>query len=736
MIRTATLCAALLILAGSVRSAPASPDLVDVEFSSSIATPPAAWVDDVPEGFVDEMVFAPKWNTTGFLVLGENDFITWRKKGRVERWLNGVYLSPPIVDISEEVGNWNEHGLHGFVRDPNFDLNGYVYLYYVVDRYYLDNFGMPGYDPELSLDYVETIARITRYSVIDPSDPSSPVDPASRLILVGETIADGIPICGGSHGIGTLTFGEDDSLLFGTGDSFYGGAVPQANCLAAGILTPNTMIDNYRSQYLESPNGKILRIDPATGEGHSDNPFYDSMNPSSWTSRVWALGLRNPYRFSIRVDSETSRLQSGPGTIYVGDVGGNKWEELNVITGGGQDMGWPMWEGMEVSTYWLARTFPNPDAPNPLFGMPGCTQPNFTFDKLVIEDTLGALSWPNPCDPAQEIPTTIPLFVHTRPRVAWTHRDRGPTPMTMVPDYDAMGNAISLDIDDPSSSVAGTPYFGNCSIGGFWYTGTRFPAPFDTAFYSGDYAENWIKAFVFDDDHELVEVVDFASATDGVTFMAPGADGDSVYYLSYNPPEIHRIHYTDNARPVASATATPIFGPAPLSVRFDAGASVDPDGDALTYAWDFGDGERWTPIHTWVDPIYIYGSEDVTDLAQAITGGGTLSPPATTTGSGGGKRSRRLSVRGLYHFSRRSARRSVRPAWLIDRRPDGRRGSVPLDRVSPAGRARVPRSRLSRGVQLRIFRCATLIADRRDMGRDEQAVGARLRFADRSRATW
>src|SRR5690606_24890635 len=87
-----------------------------------------------------------------------------------------------------------------------------------------------------------------------------------------------------------------------------------------------------RSQSLRAQDptilaGKVLRIDPETGRGVPQNPYYgadvlDEASPgTSNASRVAALGLRNPFRLTVRDD----------GLIMVGDVGETAWEELNVI---------------------------------------------------------------------------------------------------------------------------------------------------------------------------------------------------------------------------------------------------------------------------------------------------------------------------------------------------------------------------------------------------------------------
>jgi glucose/arabinose dehydrogenase len=86
--------------------------------------------------------------------------------------------------------------------------------------------------------------------------------------------------------------------------------------------------------------GKILRIDPATGLGLADNPFFTG-NAADHSSRIWALGLRNPFRFC---------LVPGTGPIeqlYICNVGWETWEALDACRGG-ENFGWPCREGPEA----------------------------------------------------------------------------------------------------------------------------------------------------------------------------------------------------------------------------------------------------------------------------------------------------------------------------------------------------------------------------------------------------
>jgi len=579
-------------------------------------------VSSLPAGFVDELVFTTRPQTTGFVVRGEDDVVVWTKHGQVWRWLGGSFLPQPLVDITEEVADWNAHGLHGFAFDPHYESNGFVYLYYAVDRHHLDHFGTPSYDPQADEPFEPTIGRVTRFTVHDPADPATTVDPSTRTVLIGEDRYTGIPVCAATHGLGQLFFGQDDSLFFTCGDST--GTPLEFECLGLGIFRPKDFVGSLRSQLVDSPNGKIHRIDPATGDGLPSNPFYDPSRPRSWTSRVWALGVRQPYRAALR-PGHGPELHEHPGVIYVGDVGAGDWEEISVVTAGGQNFGWPMYEGYD------ARSTPgreNLDARNPLHGVAGCDQQYLLFNDLLVEDSLLPPSWPNPCDPLQEIPASVARFVHRRPAIAWGHGVGNLAPMTFVKDYDAQGAATFWSIDDPRAPVSGEPFSGNCSIGGTWYSGFTFPEPFRDVYFHADFGESWIRALEFDQDNELVALHPFASAAEKVTCLGTDPDQTALYYLRYDDHQIHRILYGANAAPTAGASVSPAFGPAPLLVHLSSADSTDPEDAPLQVTWDFGEGEPPSPVNTWAETVHLYPSQDVTASARPIqpTRNGLRSP--------------------------------------------------------------------------------------------------------------
>ncbi|HZJ69653.1 MAG TPA: PQQ-dependent sugar dehydrogenase, partial [Planctomycetota bacterium] len=339
-------------------------------------------VSPVPPGFTDEVV-GDAWNqAVGVTFASDGRAYVWQRGGRVYVVVNGIKLLQPLLDIGPEVANWGDHGLIGFALDPDFSANGYVYLLYVVDYHYLTKFGTPEYDPAANDYSHDTIGRVTRYTATAASGYSV-VDPASRLVLLGESITTGIPISGSSHGVGSLVFGEDGTLLVSTGDANPGDG--SGTLLSDGIIKPKENVASYRSQLLDGLSGKVLRLDPATGDGVPSNPWFDALAPRSPHSRVWTLGLRNPARMTLRPGTGASAPSAGqPGTLCVGDVGAETSEELSIVPSAGLDLGWPLYEGLLPSAYWTPQVYFNKDAINPLW-QPGhsgpCTQKFFSFQQ-------------------------------------------------------------------------------------------------------------------------------------------------------------------------------------------------------------------------------------------------------------------------------------------------------------------------------------------------------------------
>jgi fibronectin type 3 domain-containing protein len=602
---------------------------------------------DYPPGFSETEIHRPDgaaiWNeAVGMQFQSNGRLWVWERGGRV--WIvdEAQPVTTPVLNISDEVGAWTDHGMLGFALHPDFAVTGYIYLLYVVDRHHLVNCDSPrvgpvtcgpGYNPNTDDFNSATIGRLVRYKAVLPAGQTDysnavAIDPASRRTLLGDTSrsqpkSTGCPITHSSHGVGSLVFGMDGTLLLSCGDgaSFNvvdSGSAPDTafnQALADGIIRTAENVGAFRSQMIDSHAGKILRIDPETGDGIASNPFYDASAPRAPRSKVWTLGIRNGFRFTVRpLSGSHNPAEGNPGAIYLGDVGWNTYEEVNVIRTGGENLGWPLYEGLTSHAGYTATGAVNRDAPNPLFGTGGCSIQFFRFTDLLKQDTLNTPSWPNPCNASQQI-TSTDVFLHSRAALEYSH---GNTTARWAA-YDAAGNAVAQDTNSPApngANVIAPPFTGSSSQGGVWYTGDDFPATYKNTYFHADYSGQWIRNFLFDSNNVLHEVRDFMSGGGGVVETATNPVTGNLYYNAWTA-FVRKISYspTGNVPPIAVATATPVFGASPLLVNFNASGSHDPNNQALTYQWDFGDGGTSTaanPSHTYNAPAGVVTNFDAT----------------------------------------------------------------------------------------------------------------------------
>ncbi len=203
----------------------------------------------------------------------------------------------PTPFVTITVDPAGERGLIGVALDPNFALNNFVYVYYTV----------PGTPPH---------NRISRFT----ANGDVAVAGSEVVVLELDPLSSAT-----NHNGGALAFGGDGKLYVGVGE----------NALPANAQNPNTY------------HGKILRIN-SDGSIPAGNPFPAG---SDHAKRVWALGLRNPYVISVNGTN---------GKIFAIDVGANSWEEINDISVGGKNFGWPAAEGNTA----------DPQYTNPVFTYP------------------------------------------------------------------------------------------------------------------------------------------------------------------------------------------------------------------------------------------------------------------------------------------------------------------------------------------------------------------------------
>lgn len=223
--------------------------------------------------------------------LSEQEFYILEQAGRIQRIVrhNGRDESHVFADLRTRVESGpNEAGLLGMAFDPDFADNGRVYVSYTRE-------GSP---------------LVSILSCWLSRDNGQTLDLASEQVLLS------VPQPYGNHNGGDIHFGPDKLLYYGLGD---GGA--------AGDPEQN-------GQNTRTLLGSLLRLDVSGDKGYKippSNPFAQG----GGRAEIFAYGLRNPWRWSF--DRQT-------GDLWLGDVGQNRWEEVNRIVAGG-NYGWNLREG-------------------------------------------------------------------------------------------------------------------------------------------------------------------------------------------------------------------------------------------------------------------------------------------------------------------------------------------------------------------------------------------------------
>jgi glucose/arabinose dehydrogenase len=216
-------------------------------------------------------------------------FVT-EQPGRVRIVKNGVRLSTPFLDIRNRVSCCGERGLLSIAFHPDYRTNGFFFANYT---------DLNG----------ETI--VSRFRV-NPANPEQADATSEAMVLrIAQPYAN--------HNGGQLQFGPDGYLYVGTGD---GGSAGDPG---------------DRAQNPDELLGKMLRIDVDQESGYS----IPATNPiiAGKRSELWAIGLRNPWRFSFDMTT---------GDLFIADVGQNLWEEINfqpASSAGGENYGWRRMEG-------------------------------------------------------------------------------------------------------------------------------------------------------------------------------------------------------------------------------------------------------------------------------------------------------------------------------------------------------------------------------------------------------
>ena len=289
-------------------------------------------------GFRDEAVISKHGINSQLILqpismvfLPDNRMLVLSKNGEVvivdpESGASSSYMLLPNINEG------GERGLLDITLDPNFATNGYFYLYYTP--------ASPQHSRIARFQHNENAGGVT-----------STASPASETVIWQDT--DGYLGC--CHYGGGLDFGPDGKIWLTTSDKFI------ASTPGEGSTDVDLMLD------LTSTSGKIIRVNPDGSipdgsDGWAANPWaspHDGRNDS-----IWAYGLRNPFR---------ARWDETYGQMYIGEVGGNQQtiahDDLHVasLAGRGAFYGWPFYEGT-TNTYvnggkssYNPADFPSPD---------------------------------------------------------------------------------------------------------------------------------------------------------------------------------------------------------------------------------------------------------------------------------------------------------------------------------------------------------------------------------------
>src|SRR5579859_1264279 len=320
----------------------------------------------LPAGFVDETVVSGLWSPRDF-VFTPDGRILFAERGSdtssdinfasIRVFKNGGLL--PQRAITFHVCGDGERGFLGLALDPNFALNGYIYVYYTRQG-------------------TSTTCGYGTYS----NGTDGPRNRISRVTMAGDTVisnsekvlVDNIATDTGIHNAGGLHFGQDGYLYASVGNS--------------NLESPLAPSSQPMSQDLTRLGGKLLRLLPTNSDpdGYvtTGNPFDTA--PGAWKCgplanlppplpgsgtgpcrEIFAYGFRNPFRFAMQAGGTT-------GVPFVGDVGGGAWEELDQAVAGG-NYGWPVREGP-----CQAGTLCQP----PYHPAPGMIDPVYTYSHTTL----------------------------------------------------------------------------------------------------------------------------------------------------------------------------------------------------------------------------------------------------------------------------------------------------------------------------------------------------------------
>jgi glucose/arabinose dehydrogenase len=273
-----------------------------IEETPSPAFEPRVGLSLLAQGFSAPVALIPDGKISGRRFIVDQVGLIWTLTTQ------GEVISQPFLDLRDKMVNLNtsydERGLLGLAFHPNYHENGRFFVYYSAP---LRN-GAPG-----GWDHTSHISEFR----VSSENPDAADLATERILLQVDQPQS-------NHNAGQLAFGPDGTLYIALGD---GGA---ANDVGLGHTT-----NLGNGQDTSTLLGSILRIDVDSGDPYGipdDNPWLGKEGQAE----IFAYGLRNPYRFSFDA--------GGSNQLFAGDVGQNRWEEINIVSLG-NNYGWNVREG-------------------------------------------------------------------------------------------------------------------------------------------------------------------------------------------------------------------------------------------------------------------------------------------------------------------------------------------------------------------------------------------------------
>jgi glucose/arabinose dehydrogenase/PKD repeat protein len=493
-----------------------------------LPVPASAQSETLPPGFHDSIVISGLIRPTVVRFSPDGRVFVAEKSGIVKVFPSLTATTPTIfVDLTTNVDNYWDRGLLGMALDPGFPSNPYVYVLYAYDAPIggtapVWNDGCPT-PPGPNTDGCVVSGRLSRLTA------SGNVMSGPEKVLINAW-GQQFP----SHSLGALQFGADGALYASDGDGASMGTVDYGQFGGNPLGDPpggvgGTMQPPWaeggalRAQSLRRQpgepavlNGTVIRVDPSTGDALSTNPLASSSDLNA--RRIVADGLRQPFRFTI---------QPNTNKLWIGDVGNEVWEEINVAPSPAaevRDFGWPCYEGPDQEPDWVSA------------------QVDICMNDL----------YKNPS-------------VVTAPFLGYRHTDS-----VVSGDGCATGG----------SSITGLAFYG----------GGSYPSQYGGALFFADHTRNcaWVLFPGANGQPSASNRALFIGGASHPVDLEIGPGGD-LFYVDHEGGAIHRIQYMTPAA-VATANPESGAPPLTVKFDGSGSHGAAP-GDTLTYAWDLnGDG--------------------------------------------------------------------------------------------------------------------------------------------------